>query len=111
MDEVPCCTQVQETTVRAQISKAQGKAARSVVDSAPLRQPVVRSGDAIHRPAARLRRTSMSRITADLCRGSGLRGRRIFSGRLSLVQISFSAPPQFGPACIDRPDSPEYALP
>src|SRR6516225_12237063 len=37
--------------------KGSRKAARSVVDSGSVRQPVVRSGDAIHRLAARSRRT------------------------------------------------------
>jgi hypothetical protein len=50
-------THVHESTVRTQILKAQGETARSVADSGPLRQPVVRSGGAAHRPAAPTQRT------------------------------------------------------
>jgi hypothetical protein len=52
VNEIRRCTRVQGSTVRTQSSKAQGEAARSVVDTGFFRQTVGRSGDAIHRPAA-----------------------------------------------------------
>ena len=57
VNEIRRCTRLQESTVRTQISKPQGEAARSVVDAGVFRQPVVRSGGAVHQPAAPTRRT------------------------------------------------------
>jgi hypothetical protein len=57
VNEIRRCTRVQGSTVRTQISMAQGERARSVVDSSFFRQPVVRSGGAVHRLAAPPRRT------------------------------------------------------
>src|SRR6516225_10057365 len=56
MNDIRRCTRVRGSTVQTLISKRQGVAARSVVDSGGFRQPVVRSGDAVHRPAALPRR-------------------------------------------------------
>src|SRR6266446_2282121 len=57
VNEIRRCSRVQGSTVRTQISMAQGEKARGVLDSGFFRQPVVRSGDAVHRPAAPPRRT------------------------------------------------------
>src|SRR6516225_2069985 len=56
MNEIRRCTCVRGSTVQTLISKRQGEAARSAVDSGAFRQPVVRSGDAVHRLAAMPRR-------------------------------------------------------
>jgi hypothetical protein len=56
MNDIRRCTRVRGSTVQTLISKGQGGAARSMVDSGAFRQLVFRSGDAVHRPAALPRR-------------------------------------------------------
>jgi hypothetical protein len=57
VNEIRRCPLPQGSTVRTQIPMAQGEKRVSVVDSSSFRQPVVRSGDAVHRPEAQPRRS------------------------------------------------------
>ena len=56
-NEIRLCTLPQGSTVRTQIPMAQGEKRVSVVEPGFFREPVVRSGDAVHRPEAQPRRT------------------------------------------------------
>ena len=62
-----------------QISKGPGEKARSVVDSGFFRQPVVRSGDAGHRPAERPRRTPFPAAESLVARASPSPMKDVFS--------------------------------
>ena|SRR5271165_1299973 len=56
LNEISRCVRLRGSTVRAQIPMAQGEHARSEVDAGFFRQPIIRSGDAVHRAAAPPRR-------------------------------------------------------
>ena len=77
--KAPMHTCAWEQNWDTQISKGPGEKARSVVDSGFFRQPVVRSGDAAHRPAARPRRTPFPAAESLVARASPSPMKDVFS--------------------------------
>jgi len=79
MKETRRCTRVRGSTVQTLISKRQGEAARGAVASGAFRQPVVHSGDAVHRLAALPRRIPFSAAESALAQASPCLRRDAFS--------------------------------